>query len=519
MLKDLIIFSTFVKLLLFPTYRSTDFEVHRNWLAITHSLPISKWYYEDRSEWTLDYPPFFAWFEWILSQFAPLADKEMLRVDNLNYTSDATIYFQRATVIISELVLFYALKKYLTTNNMKNKNLLNILAASIFLNPGILIVDHIHFQYNGFLYGIFLLSLAYAKEGNDLMCGIMFAVLLNFKHIFLYLAPAYFVYLLRHYCFQETSIQGTKKFSLKHFFFLGVSVIIIFLLSFGPFIIMGQLGQVLSRLFPFKRGLCHAYWAPNFWALYSAMDRVLIVFAKRLGWTLNESAIGSITRGLVGDVNFALLPQVKANHTFILTLIFQMASLVKLWKRPSYKNFLVSLILNGYSSFLFGWHVHEKAILLVMIPFSLISADNIALFRSYMILAVSGLYSLFPLLFKLTESTIKIVICLLWFILTFMGILSNLNYKRNNIKKYSQSNESKLSYLIKIIENIYMYGFIILQFFTGIVHQIIYKDGKYPFLPLLSTSIYCAFGVIYSWIRLSVIYFLGKDDENQEVNS
>ncbi|KAJ3397973.1 hypothetical protein HDU92_000075 [Lobulomyces angularis] len=303
----------------------------------------------------LDYPPFFAYFEYILGNVATFFDKDMLQIDNLNFQSESTILFQRLSVIFSEfLTLPFALYFFDTTNAEQ-------LVFLILFSPGLIFVDNIHFQYNGFLYGILLFSVVALKKKSFLIGGFLFAIVLNFKHIYLYQAPAYFIYLLSAYCWKA---NGT--FSISNLIKIGVTTVSTFVISFAPF--YQQIPQILSRLFPFKRGLCHAYWAPNFWALYSFADRILLKTFS----TITSSKVysqPSLTRGLIGDSNFQILPNITPIQTVILTLTFQIPTLYKLFTKPTYDNFLDSLVLCGFSSFFFGWHVHEKAILLVIIPF------------------------------------------------------------------------------------------------------------------------------------------------------
>ena len=97
----------------------------------------------------------------------------------------------------------------------------------------------------------------------------MYAVVLNFKHIYLYSAPAFGILYLRQLVLLDT-VPFPQK--LKNFAQLAAQTIAITLISFGPFLMqsnpVGQLKQIFARLFPFGRGIIHDYPASNFWILF-----------------------------------------------------------------------------------------------------------------------------------------------------------------------------------------------------------------------------------------------------------
>uniref|UniRef100_A0A673B1V4 Alpha-1,3-glucosyltransferase n=1 Tax=Sphaeramia orbicularis TaxID=375764 RepID=A0A673B1V4_9TELE len=468
---------SFLKCLFISAYHSTDFEVHRNWLAITHSLPVSRWYHENTSEWTLDYPPLFAWFEFGLSHVAQTFDRNMLQVENLNYASPNTVLFQRLSVIFTDVVFIFAARECCrcVQEHKGSRDVLNrpsfILAVLLLWNFGLLIVDHIHFQYNGFLFGFLLLSVAKHLQSQHLQGALLFAILLNLKHIYLYVAPAYGVYLLRSYCFTQDNRDGSiswRSFSLVRLLSLGSIVISVCALSFGPFIAMGQLPQVLSRLFPFKRGLCHAYWAPNFWALYNILDKSLAVVGVRLK-LLQEAELprASMTGGLVQEFQHSVLPSVSPSVTLVCTLLSILPAVASIWWRPrGAQGFLRCLLLCALGSFMFGWHVHEKAILIAILP--LRSADRLIIYF---------------------ELPIKFTLMLMFTIYSFTALR----------KLYSGQGS-----LLHRLEVIYLLGLVPVSVGCEMVFPLSPWQQRLPFLPLLATSVYCALGICYCFVRLYV---------------
>ena len=514
----LVIIATCIKLLTMQTYKSTDLDVHRNWLSITYSRPISQWYAESTSQWTLDYPPLFAYFQYLMSLAAVRFDPELVRISAERIRSSNVIYFQCVTVILSDFVYYYAVYRWIRfmsresacSTPFRHKCSLywirslrkdvddetrdwfdpRLLLSVLFIfSPGLLIVDHIHFQYNGFLSGIFLLSILFIMQGDFLMGSIMFAILLHLKHIYLYVAPAFFVYILRKHC-----LDMHMNIRIRNLVKVAACVIIVSLVSIGPFV--HQLAQLKTRLFPFKRGLTHAYWAPNVWAVYNAADWIM---AKIL---FRKSETPAYMTGVVQEFDHLLLPSISPLVTLLVTIVALVPVLVVLWQRCHFTAnpnilFLRSVVLCSLSAFLFSWHVHEKAILMPILPLTLLAILSHEDARIWIIASVAGTVALFPLLITTAETPVKIFLTLAYFAYAVPAFAFHDKILGSPIL----SNTSSYSSILSKKERLYLLAFVLLQAFVSLLLPLSGIQSRLPFLPLAITSLYSAIGIIVCYVR------------------
>lgn len=119
--------------------------------------------------------------------------------------------------------------------------------------------------------------------------------------------------------------------------------------------------QILSRLFPFGRGLIHDYWAPNFWALYYMADKVLSFVIKKIFPFYNKELlnVGTLNQVSVNQPlnSLKLLYEPSANLTILIILIFLIPTIFYVYKNSKINN-LKLILVNGLIFFMFGYHVH-----------------------------------------------------------------------------------------------------------------------------------------------------------------
>ncbi|KOM27443.1 hypothetical protein LR48_Vigan406s025300 [Vigna angularis] len=237
---------------------------------------------------------------------------------------------------------------------------------------------------------------------------------------------------------------------------------------------------------------------------------VTAVFASAFGpfFYLGQMPAASFTAGLVGDSSpFSVLPQA--------------------WKNPQ-PQMISRWIAYAYTcGFLFGWHVHEKASLHFVIPLAIVAPQTPEDARHYFLLSIVSCYSNFPLLFEAQEYPIKVLLLLLHSILMWSGFSAQFyvgaetaTAPSTNSKKKAEEfgsedswgetvKKKKKGFVIGWSERIYLIGLVVVEIWGQILHPLILGD-KFAFAPLMLISIYCAFGIMYSWIwqLISIVKYL-----------
>lgn len=283
--------------------------------------------------------------------------------------------------------------------------------------------------------------------------------------------------------------------------------------------------QVLARLLPFARGLCHSYWAPNAWALYSFADKVAAAVAVKAGLK-QPSATANMANGVVGVSSYVVLPNIGAGICAGLTLLALLPCLIALWKTPRQQAGLMFAAAVAYANlcgFMFGYHVHEKAALTVILPMVLAATRLSDWGREYVLLSTAAHVGIFPLLFEVQEIPIRWMLAAVYYMVALWG-LSTVHGGPQRRQQRSVNGVAGQQHAMTKTPNkqrlhkpgiaypalrdccswlpgpyrVYLAGLVVMELYCTLGHKALLVD-KLPFAPLMLTSVYCSLAFTWSW--------------------
>jgi len=365
-----------------------DYEAQRHWMEVTTNLPLGRWYFFDLDYWGLDYPPLTAYVSWVCGVLSSaLEPASMALGKSRGYETETHKALMRFTVLLADLLVFFPAAWQLSKKFPGKKAATAACVALVLCQPGFLLVDHGHFQYNNVSLGLALGGAAALLEKFDLTASFLFSLSLNFKQMSLYYAPVFFIHLLAR-CARCSS-------PFRHLVMIGSTVIGTFALLWAPFCIfpdegrtcVESIGQIVVRLFPFNRGLFEDKVA-NFWYVLS----IPLDLRERY----HESTLKLLSLGA--------------------TLLLLTPVLVDLFRggsSTSPQRLLLALHNSALSFFLCAFQVHEKSILLPLAPLAFLVIDD-PLFVGWM--SVVATFSMYPLLSR-DGLTVPYFVCIGVFLL------------------------------------------------------------------------------------------------------
>ncbi|KAI5850371.1 glycosyl transferase [Morchella snyderi] len=325
-----------------------DFEAQRHWMEITKHLPVREWYWHELEWWGLDYPPLTAYHSWVLGVIGDRINPDWFALHASRGSDDPSLKtYMRATVLVSDFLLYVPatvifVRLYGTLTSMSKYDKACALAA-ILLQPALMIIDNGHFQYNSVMLGLAISALDCFLTDHIYWGSFFFVLALSFKQMALYYAPVFFAYLLGLCVFPRINVMRLVL--------LGVTVVVSFGLVFAPLVLLGgteQVGQCLFRVFPFARGLWEDKVA-NFWCAAN----VAIKFRERFSAPLLQKV------------------------SLLATLLAIAPPCIIIFLNPHKRLLPLALSASAWGFYMFSFQVHEKSVLLPLVPLTLYLAGTL----------------------------------------------------------------------------------------------------------------------------------------------